>query len=477
MFKALKEKLTSWFKKPAEEEEKEEAEEKEEKAEKKSEKTAKKAEKKAKKPEKKEKKEGKEKAKKGREEKKEKVRKEKAEKKEEEKKEEKEVEKEAKKEELKAEETWKDVAEVAVEKVEEKKEEKKPGFFKRLFGKREETIEEIEKKEKEKIEKEEEKLKEEINELEQKEKQGQQQDAVAEVKEEKTGFFGKLARKLSISTLTQEQFDELFPELEFILLENNVALEVVDKIHDELSKDLVGIEIKKSEIQETIINSLKEIISNILIEPPDLLEQIKKKLSGPFTIIFVGINGSGKTTSIAKVAHLLKEKGISCVLAAGDTFRAASIEQLKTHAERLSVPIIAHQYGADPAAVAFDAIKYAEAHNIKAVLIDTAGRMYTKTNLIKEMEKIVRISKPDLKIFVGEAITGNDATVQSRTFNEAINISGIILTKSDVDEKGGAILSVSQVTGKPIYFLGTGQEYSDLTPFTKKNVLKSLGLG
>ena len=309
-----------------------------------------------------------------------------------------------------------------------------------------------------------------------KEQEKQQLQEEIEVKEEKPGFFAKLKNKLSTSALTKEQFDEIFHDLEITLLENNVALEVVEKIRDKLSKDLVGIEIKKSEINNAIINSLKEAINSLLIEPPNLIEQINKKLEIPFTIIFVGINGSGKTTAIGKIAHLLKQNKISCVLAAADTFRAASIEQLQKHAEALNIPIIKHEYGSDPAAVAFDAKKYAQAHKIKVVLIDTAGRMYTKTNLIKEMEKIVRISNPDLKLFIGESITGNDAIKQAKTFNEAINIDGIILTKADVDEKAGTILSVSYVTKKPIYFLGTGQSYSDLIPFTKKNVLKNLGL-
>ena len=294
--------------------------------------------------------------------------------------------------------------------------------------------------------------------------------------EPKENFFTKLASRLSTSTLNQEQFDELFPELEMILLENNVALEALDQIRLRLSKDLVGIEVKKSKVQETILNSLKETIESLLIEPPNLIQQINKKLSGPFVIIFVGINGSGKTTTIAKFAHLLKKHNITSVLAAADTFRAASIEQIKFHGKKLDVPVIASQYGSDPASVAFDAIKHAKAKAIKAVLIDTAGRMYTKTDLMKEMEKISRISKPDLKIFVGESITGNDATEQAKAFNEAINIDGIILTKADVDEKAGTILSVSQVTSKPIYFLGTGQDYEDLAPFTKKDVLKNLGL-
>ncbi len=311
--------------------------------------------------------------------------------------------------------------------------------------------------------------------LEQLKEKAEQAEEAREIKE-KPSFFAKLIKKISTSTLTQEQFDELFPELEMILLENNVALEIVDKIKESLSKDLVGIEVKKGEAEKIILQSLKDSILNLLIEPPDLLEQINKKINGPYTIIFFGINGSGKTTSIAKLAYKLKKHNISCLLAAGDTFRAASIEQLEKHASNLKIPIVKHDYGSDPAAIAFDAKKYAEKNKIKVVLIDTAGRMYTKANLIKEMEKIIRVSQPDLKIFVGESITGNDAVEQARTFNEAIGIDGIILSKADIDEKAGTILSVSYITKKPIYFLGTGQEYSDLTPFTKKTVLKNIGL-
>jgi fused signal recognition particle receptor len=206
-----------------------------------------------------------------------------------------------------------------------------------------------------------------------------------------------------------------------------------------------------------------------------LIGEIKKSLR-PYTVLFFGINGSGKTTSIAKLAHKLKKEGISCVLAAGDTFRAAAIDQLEEHAKKLNVPIIKKDYGSDPAAVAFDAISYAKKNKVQAVLIDTAGRMYTASNLLKEMEKIVRISKPDLKLFVGESITGNDATEQARTFNDSVGIDGLILSKADIDEKAGTILSVSQVTGKPIYFLGMGQSYEDLQTFSKKTVLKNLGL-
>lgn len=294
--------------------------------------------------------------------------------------------------------------------------------------------------------------------------------------EHKENFFTKLIRRIAQSPLSQEHFDELFMELELTLLENNVALEAVDAIRNNLAQALVNQQMKKTEAEARILQALKDAILALLIEPPNLCEEIKKS-TPPYVILFFGINGTGKTTSIAKLAHLLKKEGISCVLAAADTFRAASIEQLKTHAARLQVPVIASQYGVDPASVAFDAIAYARKHNIKAVLIDTAGRMYTKENLLKEMEKIVRVAKPNLKLFVGESITGNDVIEQVRTFNDAIGIDGIILTKADIDEKAGTILSVSHVTHKPIYFLGTGQGMDDLMPFTKKEVLKNLDLG
>ncbi len=295
------------------------------------------------------------------------------------------------------------------------------------------------------------------------------------LKQEEQTFFTKLKKKLTTSILKQEQFDELFIELELSLLENNVALEAVDKIKEYLKKDLVGISIKRSEINSTILSSLKESILSLLIEPPSLIEQINSSLE-PYIILFFGINGSGKTTSIAKLSNYLKENNISSCLAAADTFRAASIEQLEKHAQALKIPLIKKTYGSDPAAVAFDAIQYAKKHKIKTVLIDTAGRMYTNSNLLKEMQKIVKVSKPNLKIFVGESITGNDAIEQAKTFNEEIGIDGIILSKADIDEKAGTILSVSYVTQKPIYFLGTGQKYKDLQPFTKETVLKNLGL-
>lgn len=300
-------------------------------------------------------------------------------------------------------------------------------------------------------------------------------DKIQEEIVEESGFFSKLRNRLTTSVLTQEQFDEAFEELEIVLLENNVALVVVDKIHDSLSKNLVGVSVKKGDVEETIVGNLKNSILDVLVEGDDLISLVKNSLDC-YVVLFFGINGSGKTTSVAKLAWALKMAGVSCVIGAADTFRAAAVEQLEKHANNIGVPIVKGNYGTDSASVAFDTIAYAKSHNIKVALIDTAGRMYTQGNLMREMEKIVKIAKPNLKIFVGESITGNDAIEQAKSFNDSVGIDGVILSKADIDEKAGTILSVSAVTGKPILYLGVGQEYKDLEKFTKARVLKGLGL-
>ena len=295
-----------------------------------------------------------------------------------------------------------------------------------------------------------------------------------EIEREKKPSIFKKIRQVFTYKLTEEDFDDLFENLEFLLLENNVALEAVDEIKKQLKSELLNKEIKKDRIEQEIKNSLKKAIDNLLIEPDDLLSLVKEKQ--PFIILFFGINGTGKTTTIAKLANLFLRNKISCVLAAADTFRAASIEQLEQHAKKLGVKVIKHDYGADPAAVAFDAIKHAKAHNIQVVLIDTAGRMHTQENLMSEMEKICRVTDPDLKIFIAESIAGNDAIQQAKAFHESIGIDGSILSKADVDEKGGTAISISYVTKRPILYLGTGQEYKDLELFDKEKFIKQLGL-
>ena len=294
-------------------------------------------------------------------------------------------------------------------------------------------------------------------------------------KKSRTSFFKKITT--GTKTISDKDFGNYAEELELILLENNVAIEVVEKIIKELKKEIVGADLKKKEIEEKIKESLKEIISEILIEPFNLISEIKKKKNiTPYVILFCGINGTGKTTTIAKLTHLLKKEKLNSVIAAADTFRAASIEQLKKHGEKLTTKVIAHNYGNDPAAVGFDAIKYAQKNNIPVVLIDTAGRMHTAKNLLSEIEKIKRVCKPDLTIFIGESITGNDATEQVKAFNESIGIDAIILSKADIDEKGGTALSVGYTTNKPILFLGIGQNHVDLEPFNKKKFIEKLGL-
>ncbi len=294
---------------------------------------------------------------------------------------------------------------------------------------------------------------------------------------ESKGLFGKIKETITTKKISAEKFDELFSELEVALLENNVALEVVDKIKQKLKDDLVDVPINRKEIATKINKSLKESLNELFsIKKIDIIEEIKKKDEKPYVICFVGVNGSGKTTTVAKIAHYLKRNKISVLLVAGDTWRAASIQQLEEHGRKLGVKVVKHNYGSDPAAVAFDGIKSAKANKIDAVLIDTAGRQHSNKDLMREVEKIARVARPDLKIFVGESIAGNDCILQAQQFEETLNIDGIILTKSDVDEKGGAAISVSYVAGKPILFLGRGQSYDDLEEFDSKKLIESLGI-
>ncbi len=298
---------------------------------------------------------------------------------------------------------------------------------------------------------------------------------VSETKEKK-GFFKKISDKIRKVKISEKDFEIYAEELEMLLLENNVALEVAEKIVKELKEKIVGKELLKKEIEPEIKDCFKEIIREILLDPFDLPKAIKEKKEKPYVILFCGVNGTGKTTTIAKIADSLKNKGITSVLAAADTFRAASIEQIKKHGERVGVKVISHDYGSDPAAVAYDAIEYAKKHKIDAVLIDTAGRMHTSKNLMAQIEKVAKVSKADAKIFVGESITGNDAIEQVKSFDWAVKIDGIILTKADIDEKGGTALSVGYVTKKPILYLGTGQEYNKIEPFDKQKFIWKLGL-
>ncbi|MFH7880428.1 MAG: signal recognition particle-docking protein FtsY [Candidatus Aenigmatarchaeota archaeon] len=282
----------------------------------------------------------------------------------------------------------------------------------------------------------------------------------------------KIIKKLFIKKLEEKDIRPVLEDLEVELIQADVALEVCEKIKEELIKELVSKEIKKGEEEKFIKNALRKSLLNILDLPKiDLLKEIQRKK--PFLIVFFGFNGSGKTTTIAKIANYLKNRNLKCVLAAGDTFRAASIEQLEEHAKKLGIEVIKQKYGADPAAVIYDAKKHAEAKKIDVILADTAGRSYSNENLMEELKKIVRVNKPDLKILVIDSLTGNDAVNQAKYFGE-IGVDALVFTKLDVNEKGGAILSVSYILKKPILFLADGQSYEDLKEFDAESFIDNL---
>jgi len=281
---------------------------------------------------------------------------------------------------------------------------------------------------------------------------------------------GGFVTKITTTELTPESLRPLLWDFKLTLVENDVALPVAEHICAEIEKKLEGVKVKRLEDRREIVEkALRQVLLETLTveEGKDLVEIVekKRKVKEPCIIVFVGINGSGKTTSIAKVAKLLMKRSYSVILACGDTYRAGSIEQLEEHAKRLGVRMIKHQYGSDAAAVAYDAVSYAKTRGINAVLIDTAGRMQTDLNLMMEMEKIVRVVAPDMVLFVGDALTGNDAVAQAQEFGKFVHISGSILAKVDADAKGGAAISITHVTKKPILFLGTGQKYENLEPF------------
>lgn len=285
----------------------------------------------------------------------------------------------------------------------------------------------------------------------------------------KSGF-KNLVTKVTTTELKSENLRPILADFKISLVENDVAFPVADRICDELQKRLVGVQVKRLEDRKkTVEMNLREVLLETMStnEKIDLLKAVdaKRKLNEPFVTVFVGINGTGKTTTIAKVAHFLHKKGYSSVLACSDTYRAGSIEQLEEHGRRLSVRMIKHNYGADPAAVAYDAISHAKAHGINVVLIDTAGRMQTNQNLMSELAKVKRVVKPNLTILTVDSLTGNDAVMQAEEFHKSIGIDATILTKVDADVKGGSALSVTFVTKKPILFIGTGQTYDDLEPF------------
>lgn len=284
------------------------------------------------------------------------------------------------------------------------------------------------------------------------------------------GAVDSAVTKATTRELNEKNLADAVWELQMVLIQNDVAVEVAEHICNLTKEKLIGTRTGRLEntgklFRTAIYESVLEVLTPEHPLDPFEFASVKKSKGEPTVILFVGVNGTGKTTTLAKMASFFKKRDFSVVIAAGDTFRAGSIEQLERHADNLGIKVIKQQYGSDAAAVAYDAIAHARAKHIDVVLIDSAGRMQSNKNLIAEMQKIARVTQPDLKIFVGDALAGNDALSQAKEFNDAIGIDGAILTKVDADPSGGAALSVAFVTGRPVLYVGVGQRYDDLQRF------------
>jgi fused signal recognition particle receptor len=274
--------------------------------------------------------------------------------------------------------------------------------------------------------------------------------------------------------VSESDISEPLFELELVLLESDVALPVTDEIISLVKGNLIGRRRKIGEsVDDIVVSALRDALLQVLGEGFDVLRYISEH-ERPVKILFTGVNGTGKTTTVAKIAHFLKKNGFSVVIGAGDTFRAGAIEQIDEHARRLGIKIIQHQAGADPSAVLYDAVQYASAHKIDAVLADTAGRFHNRANLMNQLDKIRRVMKPDLIVYVDEAVAGNDAVVRAHEFEKSVGADAVILTKADMDSKGGAAISIAHTIGKPLMFLGVGQGYDDIIPFVPGAVIDEL---
>ncbi|MCS7097233.1 MAG: signal recognition particle-docking protein FtsY [Candidatus Methanomethylicia archaeon] len=292
--------------------------------------------------------------------------------------------------------------------------------------------------------------------------------------------FKHIAEVLSTKTISEEDLESILLDWKLQLVGCDVAYQVAEYIESEVMKTLKGLRISRSEnLGERVRETIKTAVLKIIRDAGELdleFEINERMYEGkiPIKMVFVGINGSGKTTTIAKLAYMFKEKGLLSVLACSDTFRAGAEEQLMVHANRLGLKMIKHKYGADPAAVAYDAVNYAHARKIPLVLIDTAGRMHTDKDLMAELKKIIKVINADYVIFVGDALAGNDALTQAEKFNEYLSINGSIITKIDADVKGGAALSIMYAIKKPILYLGVGQRYCDLIKFNCNWLIQKL---
>jgi len=292
--------------------------------------------------------------------------------------------------------------------------------------------------------------------------------------------FTALLEKLKYSEFSESDLKKIENEFLILLVENDVALEVAESILHKLTIRLSQVKIPRFSDREKVAREeLYKLLLEIFEKVPQLdiereIENYASIRGEPFSIVFLGPNGHGKTTTVAKLAHRFSSRGFKVVIAAADTFRAGAIEQLRELAERARAELVSMGYGADPAAVAYEAYMYSVRRGADLLLVDTAGRMHTKKNLMEEMRKIIRVLNPRYRIFVGDALVGNDAVDQARMFFEEVGFDGSILTKFDADTKGGIALSIVYVTSRPILYMGTGQRLQDLAKFDYRKYLEEI---
>ena len=291
------------------------------------------------------------------------------------------------------------------------------------------------------------------------------------------GGFAAKAKSFAKGEIVIEEQDLEDPlwELEMALLESDVELSVTEEILENIREDLVGATRSfNSETADVVEQALHDSLLKVISVGQFDFDRRIAEADKPVTIIFTGVNGVGKTTTIAKLSKYLEDRGLSTVLANGDTYRAGANEQIQEHADNLDQKLIAHEQGGDPAAVIYDAVEYAESHDVDVVLGDTAGRLHTDEGLMDQLEKIGRVVGPDMTLFVDEAVAGQDAVQRAKQFNDAAEIDGAVLTKADADSQGGAAISIAHVTGKPILFLGVGQGYDDIEKFEPEELVGRL---
>jgi fused signal recognition particle receptor len=274
--------------------------------------------------------------------------------------------------------------------------------------------------------------------------------------------------------ISSRDIDESLSDLEMGLLESDVAFSATDAILTRVREDLTGSTRKiGTSVDDVITGALSDALLSVLGEGVDILEFIESR-EKPVKILFTGVNGTGKTTSVAKVARFMMKNGLTVAIGAGDTFRAGAIEQIDVHGQRLGIKVIQHQDGSDPSAVLYDTVQYAKAHGIDVVLGDTAGRFHNRVNLMNQLSKIRRVIQPDLIVYVDEAVAGNDAVIRAEEFAKSVGMDAVMLTKVDMDPKGGAAISIAHAVGKPLLFIGTGQGYDDIMVFDPKTVVADL---